>query len=337
MRERERRSAREQQARNHDVARKAERDQVNPGRRVAAAARGRPPQALDRVQRLGQRHARPPGHRAEQHAQHRLHLRRTEERALPAGLVAQHRAAQVEPDDQSQCHGRGGQVQPAPRVLRDERATQVGPARGIRTDRLREHRVHPRSLPNQRSDSPRERLAGPVATRGRLRLRTAMAPHPGDRQHGVSDEIPGDEAEKREGQDIDASRAIECREAQAGREREQQQDDEDPGRRPRPTQHLGDDRVALGQRSGQPVRALTERPRRQCVVDAAIRGFRRDPERAHRFARRLGTVAGREDRAGDVGRLDRLHQQHGTQGFFAHCPRILPERRPGAAAGNTLL
>ncbi len=325
------REAGEYPARDDDVQRRGKRNQMDPARGLSSAGGARPSQRADGI-RCGQSDARQNGRRpVKQHCQS-VHGGRAEERALPTRFVPEHQAADVQTEDQTDPNECRGEMHEPLCAFQQQRMHDSRPFGGEASQSRRQRRIEARGLMEQGIDATADptliQVAGPEGPRpGAEAAGTAQA-HARHHQRRVDEQVPSDEPDQRETENVDPVAAIESRQTQPDQQRDRQHRSTEPGHTTRDGEYM----VHRGRTSSharqEPFGAAGQkvlcgpRQHRTCLLD---RPASRLP---HRGAGRLGPVRERKYIATAIGFLDRLNQENRAQRRDVHTLRINPFSGP---------
>ena len=223
-------------------------------------------------------------------------------------------------------------MQQTPGSRADDRWRQAGPVRDERLDGTAQPGMHfaaPACDRTQRAGHGPAGDGGEAAPASRYHGRSDQsrdAAQPGRAKHCVNNQVPGDYAEKRKSEDVDAAGFLERREKHSGYQGAQQQQHGEPRRPAHAFEQGPEHRETLIQRGSQPPGALGKCPRVAASRPRGIEVGGRKTERAQRLARRLLAIGQRQQGVRRVGFLDSLDQQDDRNRLGAHRARMLPQR-----------
>ena len=304
---------------------------MDPRRRTLPAGRARPANG-GQVPGVGDRDAGQERGGAVDDPEHGMSLLRAEKRALPAGLVVEDEAAQIEPHDEPEPRRGGREVEEPGGPRREGRSRRVRPLPDEAAERAGQGHVEGGGSRDHAADAG-EAAPGQQARQGGESGSTASErPDPPDAHAEIDEHAPQHEAEQREGEHVDPPAAVQRGQREAGREGQPEQRQAEP---PRPAEE-GERRVHHGEPRHQPGAEDLRARGEEVLRGAGQRPIRRvEAGGADRLAETPGGLpAGRravrdgEQRALGVGLLDGLHEQDGGE-------RALPHRAAQARAGVT--
>jgi hypothetical protein len=327
----------QQRARQHDVEQRGDGDQMNPRGSRRATGGALPAQRFERLVRCRQGDARDERRRTVQHVEQHACGAGTEEGAVPAGVVTQHDAADVESRDQPERHERGAAVDEPLGLEHEQRARDRRPLAREALQRGRQRHVEARRPPQERRDATAQPALVQIRERRVRRQHAAVRSQPRHGEHRVDEHVPGDQTEQRKRDDVDALAAVERGQRRARGEREHQQRRRQPGDAARQREHVGDRRRArpelVEQQLGAPhqhaLRITRERPAGRGLLVRALA--------LHGAARCFRAIGERQHLSGVVALVDRADQQHHPERAFVHRALTVEQKRGFSTQSRAVL